>query len=134
MTGIRKIWFALLTFPFWGGLGWGCSRPNPADVAAQAAKQYYDYLLEGKYDAYVQGLKGVKEAIDDLLEVENGSMSKKDFAKWVFAINTVRPHSGFAFAYFDCVYGGAVKEFPVKSVADYIARLGISRLCEAIGV
>jgi hypothetical protein len=55
MTGIRKIWFALLTFPFWGGLGWGCSRPDPADVAAQAAKQYYDYLLEGKYDAYVDG-------------------------------------------------------------------------------
>ena len=55
MTGRCNIWFALLTFPLWGWLGWGCSRPDPADVAAQAAKQYYDYLLEGKYDAYVDG-------------------------------------------------------------------------------
>ena len=33
-----------------------CStRPDPADVAAQAAKQYYDYLLEGKYEAFIDG-------------------------------------------------------------------------------
>ena len=96
-------------------------------------KAAYD-VVKAKYDAYVRDLNDVRNAIDNLLEVYNGSMPKKDFAKWVFAINTVRPHSGFAFAYFDCVYGGAVKEFPVKSVADYIARLGISRLAEAIGV
>ena len=96
-------------------------------------KAAYD-VVKAKYDAYVDELEDVKDAIDNLLEVENGSMPKKDFAKWVFAINTIRPHSGFAFAYFDCVYGGAVKEFPVKSVADYIAKLGISRLCEALGL
>lgn len=33
-----------------------CStRPDPAGVAAQAAKQYYDYLLEGKYEAFIDG-------------------------------------------------------------------------------
>ena len=33
-----------------------CStRPDPADVAAQTAKQYYDYLLEGKYEAFIDG-------------------------------------------------------------------------------
>ena len=33
-----------------------CSKaPDPADLAAQAAKQYYDYLLEGKYEAFVDG-------------------------------------------------------------------------------
>lgn len=31
------------------------SKPDPADVAAQAAKQYYGYLLEGKCDAFVDG-------------------------------------------------------------------------------
>lgn len=96
-------------------------------------KAAYD-VVKAKYDAYVNDLEGVKEAIDNLMEVENGSMPKKDFAKWVFANNGIRPHSGFAFAYFDCVYGGAVKEFPVKSVADYIAKMGISRLCEALGL
>ncbi|MBR5697288.1 MAG: hypothetical protein IKX44_01520 [Prevotella sp.] len=34
---------------------WGCAKPDPADVAAQAAKQYYDYLLKGKYEAFVDG-------------------------------------------------------------------------------
>jgi len=33
----------------------GCSRPDPGEVAARAAKQFYDYLLEGKYDAFVDG-------------------------------------------------------------------------------
>lgn len=33
-----------------------CStRPDPAGVAAQAAKQYYDYLLEGKYETFIDG-------------------------------------------------------------------------------
>ena len=28
---------------------------NPNDIAARAAKTYYDYLLHGKYEAYVDG-------------------------------------------------------------------------------
>ena len=32
-----------------------CSKVNPADKAALAAKQYYDYLLEGKYEAFIEG-------------------------------------------------------------------------------
>lgn len=34
-----------------------CSREiAPGDIAAQAAKQYYEYLLEGKYDLFVDGM------------------------------------------------------------------------------
>ncbi|MCI6550002.1 MAG: hypothetical protein MR450_03970 [Prevotella sp.] len=34
-----------------------CSREiDPGDIAAQAAKQYYEYLLEGKYDLFVDGM------------------------------------------------------------------------------
>jgi len=34
----------------------GCSsKDDYAEVAAQAAKQYYGYLLEGKYEAWVDG-------------------------------------------------------------------------------
>lgn len=33
----------------------GCSSHSPADVAARVAKQYYDYLLKGKYEAFVDG-------------------------------------------------------------------------------
>ena len=91
-------------------------------------------VVKAKYEAYLHELEDVKEAIDNLLEVENGSMPKKDFAKWVFAINTVRPHSGFAFAYFDCVYGGAVKEHPIRSAKDYVDNMGIGRLVDALGL
>ena len=92
-------------------------------------------VVKAKYDAYVSELEYLKSAIDDLLEVENGSMSKKDFAKWVFASGSRKPHSGFLFAYFDDVYGGGgVKEHPIRSVKDYIARMGIGRLCDALGL
>ena len=45
----------MIALPLLAGLMWGCAKPDPADVAAQAAKQYYDYLLEGKYEAFVDG-------------------------------------------------------------------------------
>ena len=31
------------------------SEPSAGDIAAHAAKQYYDLLLQGKYDQYVDG-------------------------------------------------------------------------------
>ena len=96
-------------------------------------KAAFDFV-KGKYDAYVSELEDVKTGIDDLLEVENGSMPKKNFARWVFAINTVRPHSGFAFAYFDCVYGGVEKEHPIRSVKDYVDNMGVGRLSDALGL
>lgn len=96
-------------------------------------KAAYD-VVKAKYDAYVRDLKDVQNAIDNLLEVENGSMSKKNFAKWVFAINTIRPHSGFAFLYFDCVYGETNKTTLVKSVDDYLAQMRTSQLVEALGL
>jgi hypothetical protein len=91
-------------------------------------------VVKAKYDAYVRDLNDVQNAIDNLLEVYNGSMPKKNFAKWVFAINSIRPHSGFAFAYFDCVYGGVVKEHPIRSVKDYIDQMGFGRLSDALGL
>jgi len=32
-----------------------CHEEKPEEVAGRAAKIYYDYLLEGKYEAYVDG-------------------------------------------------------------------------------
>lgn len=34
---------------------WACGGKDPGEVAAHAAKQYYDYLLQEKYDAFVDG-------------------------------------------------------------------------------
>ena len=51
----RRLHILLIALPLLTGLVWGCAKPDPADVAAQAAKQYYDYLLEGKYEAFVDG-------------------------------------------------------------------------------
>ena len=37
-------------------LCWSCDHgPAPEEVAAQAAKTYYDLLLQGKYDQFVDG-------------------------------------------------------------------------------
>ena len=92
-------------------------------------------VVKAKYDAYVSELEYLKSVVDDLLGVENVSMSKKDFAKWVFASGSRKPHSGFLFAYFDGVYGGgSVKEHSILSVKDYIDQMGIGRLCDALGL
>lgn len=32
-----------------------CSNPEPAEIAAKTAKLYYSYLLEGKYNEFLEG-------------------------------------------------------------------------------
>jgi hypothetical protein len=92
-------------------------------------------VVKAKYDAYVDELKEVKDAIDSLLEVENGSMPKKDFAKWVFTINTIRPHSGFAFSYFDSVYAKTKKEgSEIRSAEEYVAQMPTSKIVDVLGM
>ena len=61
-------------------------------------------------------------------------MTKKDFAKWVFASESRKPYSGFAFAYFDCKYGCVKKEHPILSVKDYIDQMGLGKLSDALGL
>ena len=41
-----------------------CSSHSSTDVAARVAKQYYDYLIDGKYEAFVDG-RYQPEAIPD---------------------------------------------------------------------
>ena len=97
------------------------------------AKVAFD-AIKAKYDAYVRELNEVKEAIDNLLEIE-WNMSKKDFAKWVFANNGIRPYSGFAFSYFDSVYAKTKKDDAlVRNVDDYLAKMPTARLVEALGL
>ena len=90
--------------------------------------------IKAKYDAYVNELKDVKEAIDDLMVVE-WNITKKRFAKWVFTINTIRPYSGFAFSYFDSVYAKTKKEDAmVRNVDEYLAKMPTAKLVEALGL
>ena len=97
-------------------------------------KAAYD-VVKAKYDAYVENLKDIQDAIDNLLEVYNGSMLKKDFAKWVFVNNGIRPYSGFAFAYFDSVYTKVKKDNAlVRSVDEYLAKMRTSQLVDALGL
>jgi len=96
-------------------------------------KVAFDAIKE-KYDAYVKELDEVKEAIDNLMEVE-WNITKKDFAKWVFTINTIRPYSGFAFAYFDSVYAKTKKDDAlVRSVDEYLAKMPTAKLVETLGL
>ena len=34
-----------------------CSKPDPSEVVGQTAKLYYDYLLQGRYREFVDGMK-----------------------------------------------------------------------------
>lgn len=91
-------------------------------------------VVKAKYDAYVGELDEVKEAIDDLMVVE-WNITKKNFAKWVFTINTIRPYSGFAFAYFDSVYAKTKKDDAiVRSADEYLAKMPTAKLVEALGL
>ena len=53
----------------------GCSKADPGEVAARSAKQYYDYLLEGKYEAFVDG-RYQPEAIPESYRAKLVSLSK----------------------------------------------------------
>lgn len=91
-------------------------------------------VVKAKYEAYLHDLEDMQVEIDNLLEVYNGSMPKKEFARWVFASSSRKVYSGFAFAYFDCVYGGVEKEHPIRSAKDYVDSMGIGRLADALGL
>lgn len=92
-------------------------------------------VVKAKYDAYVRELKDIQNHIDNLLEVYNGSMPKKDFAKWVFVNNGIRPYSGFAFSYFDSVYAKTKKEgSEIRSAEEYVAQMPTSKLVEVLGL
>jgi hypothetical protein len=42
-----------------------CSSPTPEERASLAAKGYYDHLIAGEYDAYLEGVDGMTEAPAD---------------------------------------------------------------------
>lgn len=37
---------------------WACSSSTPEQLAAQAAKTYYDHLVAGRYDEFLEGRVG----------------------------------------------------------------------------
>ena len=63
MLSMKKL---LLFFIGCCALCWGCggSGPTPDAVAGEAAKAYYDLLIEGKYDQFVEG-RYMPDAIPD---------------------------------------------------------------------
>jgi len=46
---MRKLLIVLLLAVLWSA----CSREHPEKIAAQAAKECYDLLLDGKYDEFI---------------------------------------------------------------------------------
>ena len=46
---MRKLLIVLLLAALWSA----CSREHPEKIAAQAAKECYDLLLDGKYDEFI---------------------------------------------------------------------------------
>ena len=35
---------------------WGCSHPSPEEMASLAAKGYYDHLVSGEYELFLEGM------------------------------------------------------------------------------
>ena len=54
---IRKSWHVSLPLGRWliCLLFFSCTHHNPAEVAGQVARQYYEQLLRGDYDSFVDG-------------------------------------------------------------------------------
>ena len=46
----------------------GCSSPTPEELASQAAKGYYEHLVAGEYDEYLQGVAGYDSMPGDYRE------------------------------------------------------------------
>ena len=42
-----------------------CTDPTPEELASLAAKGYYEHLVAGEYDAYLEGVNGVADAPED---------------------------------------------------------------------
>ena len=42
-----------------------CSDPTPEDLASLAAKGYYDHLIHGEYDEFLEGKAGVEGLSDN---------------------------------------------------------------------
>ena len=36
-------------------VAWGCSQPSPEELASLAAKGYYDHLVGGEYELFLEG-------------------------------------------------------------------------------
>ena len=35
---------------------WGCSHPSPEEMASLVAKGYYDHLVSGEYESFLEGM------------------------------------------------------------------------------
>ena len=46
----------------------GCGELSPEEQASLAAKGYYEHLMAGEYDAYMQGVSGTADMPDDYVE------------------------------------------------------------------
>ena len=87
-------------------------------------------VVKAKYDAYLAHLKEVAGEIDDFVMFKNPS--KKDLAIWVMGDPELKAVSGFAFMYYDSVYGGGKKE--VRSAEDFVAQMRTAQLVDALGL
>ena len=61
-----------------------CSGPTPEELASLAAKGYYDHLIHGEYDEFLEGKSGVESLSDNyreqLLTTYRQFMAQQDLA------------------------------------------------------
>ncbi len=81
---MRKAWWALCAACVLIWCAAGCSKTDPAQLAAHTAKCYYDYLLDGKYGDFVAGLyyEGEMNDVYRTQLEDNAKMFIAQLKKW----------------------------------------------------
>lgn len=61
----RRLFFSLLLLVLCLWMGCSNRQPTPEDLAGKAAKEYYDRLVAGDYEAFLNGKAGVDSLPSD---------------------------------------------------------------------
>ena len=78
----RPVWLEILAILVFLVLGTACGSPSREELASLAAQGYYDHLIRGEYEAFLEGRCGADSLPDDyrsqLLDGYKQFMSRQD--------------------------------------------------------
>lgn len=94
-------------------------EPSPEELAAKAAKTYYDHLISGNYSEYLSGLdgtEGIPESYREqlLVNAKQFVLSQKDMHNGIGEVRVLRSQTdsigGYTNVFLLLCFGDSVKE------------------------
>lgn len=108
---------AISVFALFLGIAVWMSCGNGTDEAGRAAETYYNYLIEGKYDAYVAGIAYSDSMTDDYREqmvdlVAQYMAREKEQRRGLVSAKALRDSvfQGMANVFLEVTYGDSTRE------------------------